>query len=52
MLTSATSDSGAVNNISVGVRDMWINLFKINMPDAVSVVKEICINNSQVLFIL
>ena len=43
MLTSATSNSGTVNNISVGVRDMWINLFKIHMPDAVSVVKEIYI---------
>ena len=38
MLTSATSNNGIANNISVGVRDMWINLFKIHMPDAVSIV--------------
>ena len=40
-LTSATSNAGTINNISVGVFDMNMWVYRYHLPNAVSVVKEI-----------
>ena len=44
-LSSATSNSGIKNNISVAILDMNLWLYRCHMDDAVSIPREIYINN-------
>ena len=40
-LTSPTSNAGSINNISLGVVDMNLWMYRVHMPNVVSRVKEI-----------